>query len=67
LADNNVTDTEFNEAVMNCLPALPWTASETDIGERRDFRDARMFTVEEKKQGKSSKRFSHQYSVVRPY
>jgi len=50
LADNNVTDTEFNEAVMNCLPALPWTASATDIEDRRDFRDTRTFTVEEKKQ-----------------
>jgi exoribonuclease R len=51
LADNNVTDSEFSEAVMNCLPELPWTPEESDLEDRREFKDIRIFTIEEQKQG----------------
>jgi protein SSD1 len=54
LADNNVTDSEFSEAIMNCLPDLPWTPSESEIEDRREFKNTRIFTVEEQKQGKLS-------------
>ncbi|KAG2187329.1 hypothetical protein INT44_005015 [Umbelopsis vinacea] len=50
LADNNVTDSEFSEAVMNCLPELPWTPEEADLEDRREFKDVRVFTIEEQKQ-----------------
>ena len=51
LADNNVTESEFSEAVMNCLPELPWTPEESDLEDRREFKDIRIFTIEEQKQG----------------
>lgn len=51
LADNNVTDTDFSEAVMNCLPELPWTPEASDLEDRREFKDIRIFTIEEHKQG----------------
>jgi exoribonuclease R len=47
LADNNVTDSDFSEPVMSCLPELPWTATDEDIADRRDCRDLIMFTLDE--------------------
>jgi exoribonuclease R len=47
LADNNVTDSDFSEPVMSCLPELPWTATDEDITDRRDCRDLIMFTLDE--------------------
>ncbi|KAF7731437.1 hypothetical protein EC973_000245 [Apophysomyces ossiformis] len=43
LADNNVTDTEFSEAVQQCIPSPPCQFS--DDG-RRDLSDTRMFTID---------------------
>lgn len=44
LADNNVTDSEFSEAVMGCLPTLPFSM----VGDesRRDLRDSVTFTID---------------------
>lgn len=47
LADNNVTDSEFSEPVMSCLPELPWIATDDDVADRRDCRDQVMFTLNE--------------------
>lgn len=47
LADNNVTDTEFPEAVMECLPSLPYTMDDETIAKRRDMQGVRVFTLTE--------------------
>lgn len=44
LADNNVTDSEFGEAVMACLPSLP--AQLPDTNDRRDCTNMRLFTID---------------------
>ncbi|KAI7885645.1 RNB-domain-containing protein [Lichtheimia hyalospora FSU 10163] len=45
LADNNVTDTDFPEAVMGCLPSLPYTVDDETIAKRRDMQSVRVFTI----------------------
>ena len=39
-------DDGFNEEVLECLPSLPWKASEADLADRRDFRDHRVFSID---------------------
>lgn len=47
LADNNVTDSEFSEAVQSCLPSIPFNLVAEDS--RRDLRDDTfVFTVDPK-------------------
>ncbi|KAI9320685.1 hypothetical protein BX666DRAFT_1852183 [Dichotomocladium elegans] len=46
LADNNVTDTEFSDTVLECLPKTPYPLESEDLEERRDMRDIRVFTLE---------------------
>lgn len=47
LADNNVTDTEFSEAVRQCLPSIPYEISAEDLEGRREITDVRIFTLAE--------------------
>lgn len=45
-ADNNVTDSDFSEAVQSCLPSIPFNLEETDAS-RRDLRhDTVTFTID---------------------
>ncbi|KAI7887119.1 RNB-domain-containing protein [Lichtheimia hyalospora FSU 10163] len=44
LADNNVTDSEFGEAVMACLPSIP--AQLPDTSDRRDCTQMNLFTID---------------------
>lgn len=44
LADNNVTDSEFGEAVVACLPSIP--AQLPDTNDRRDCTNMRLFTID---------------------
>ncbi|KAI8150195.1 hypothetical protein BJV82DRAFT_662281 [Fennellomyces sp. T-0311] len=46
LADNNVTDTEFSEAVNGCLPAVPYQIEAESLENRREMKDVRVFTLE---------------------
>ncbi|OZJ02681.1 hypothetical protein BZG36_04053 [Bifiguratus adelaidae] len=46
MADHNITDTEFGEAVLKCLPAAPWSIPESEKSARRDFSGDTMFTVD---------------------
>ncbi|KAI9495438.1 hypothetical protein BDB00DRAFT_813360 [Zychaea mexicana] len=46
LADNNVTDTEFSEAVNGCLPAIPYQIEAETLEKRREMKDVRVFTLE---------------------
>lgn len=47
-ADNNVTDTDFTEAVKSCLPSIPFTMLDTDPS-HRDLRDDTLtFTIDPK-------------------
>jgi protein SSD1 len=48
-ADNNVVDTDFSEAVYNCLPPQTFEASvdtPSSINRRRDFTSVRCFTID---------------------
>lgn len=45
LADNNVTDTEFADTVMECLPSIPYTIDADTLSARRNLCDTRMFTL----------------------
>lgn len=45
LADNNVTDTEFADAVMECLPSIPYTIDADTLAARRNLCETRMFTL----------------------
>lgn len=45
LADNNVTDTEFADAVMECLPFIPYTIDADTLAARRNLCETRMFTL----------------------
>ncbi|KAI8978961.1 hypothetical protein BDB01DRAFT_852185 [Pilobolus umbonatus] len=47
LADDNVTDTPFNQNVENCFPALPFEPP-VDVS-RRDLRDLIILTIDPKK------------------
>lgn len=44
LADNNVTSTDFSEAVKLCLPPIPSELPNT--ADRRDYTDTRIFTID---------------------
>jgi protein SSD1 len=46
LADNNVTTTAFGEKVEKCLPELPWSIPEKELGRRRDLRNDCIFTID---------------------
>lgn len=46
LADNNVTDTDFSEAVMQCIPPSPFRFTLPEDGSRRDMSDHRMLTID---------------------
>ncbi|KAF7725621.1 hypothetical protein EC973_009500 [Apophysomyces ossiformis] len=46
LADNNITDTEFSDQVMKCLPSIPFEFNEIPDETRRDLRDIRTFTID---------------------
>ncbi|KAI9270490.1 hypothetical protein BDA99DRAFT_501927 [Phascolomyces articulosus] len=46
LADNNVTDTEFSDAVNNCLPSIPYQIEAETLENRREMKDVRVFTLE---------------------
>ncbi|KAI7848162.1 hypothetical protein BDC45DRAFT_541277 [Circinella umbellata] len=46
LADNNVTDTEFSEAVHSCLPSIPYQIEADTLESRREMKDVRVFTLE---------------------
>ncbi|RUS22900.1 hypothetical protein BC937DRAFT_95258 [Endogone sp. FLAS-F59071] len=46
LADNNVHDVEFSEAVLKCLPPIPWVIPEKEYTTRRDLRASRIFTID---------------------
>ncbi|CAF0742440.1 unnamed protein product [Rotaria sp. Silwood1] len=39
LAENDILHHEFPEAVLDCLPKLPWTITEEDLANRVDLRD----------------------------
>ncbi|CAF1622070.1 unnamed protein product [Rotaria magnacalcarata] len=39
LAENDILHHEFPEAVLDCLPKLPWTITEEDLVNRIDLRD----------------------------
>ncbi|KAI8098895.1 uncharacterized protein BX664DRAFT_354405 [Halteromyces radiatus] len=51
-ADNNITDTDFSEAVYNCLPPGDFEASvdnnTSTTNKRRDFTGVRCFTIDPK-------------------
>ncbi|KAI8329738.1 hypothetical protein BC941DRAFT_384356 [Chlamydoabsidia padenii] len=52
-ADNNITDTDFSEAVYNCLPPSDFEASvegttTPTVNPRRDFTKVRCFTIDPK-------------------
>jgi hypothetical protein len=46
LADNNVTHTEFSDQVNKCLPSIPYDFTPIPAEGRRDFTDARVFTID---------------------
>ncbi|KAE8269781.1 hypothetical protein A4X09_0g2548 [Tilletia walkeri] len=47
LKDSLASVTEdFGENVLKCIPPLPWTIPEREYEVRRDFRDARVFTID---------------------
>ncbi|KAI9492332.1 hypothetical protein BDB00DRAFT_883467 [Zychaea mexicana] len=48
LADNNVSELPFSDAVMSCLPANAATCelSAAELKDRRDYTDQRMFTID---------------------
>ncbi|SCV73957.1 BQ2448_6387 [Microbotryum intermedium] len=48
LKDCNFSNDEFSEAVVKCLPPIPWSIPERDEQPevRRDFRDQRIFTID---------------------
>ncbi|RUS28502.1 hypothetical protein BC938DRAFT_481810 [Jimgerdemannia flammicorona] len=46
LADNNVHDVEFADAVLKCLPLLPWSIPEKEYITRRDLRTSRIFSID---------------------
>lgn len=37
---------DFSDNVLKCVPPLPWTIPEREYETRRDFRDARVFTID---------------------
>jgi DIS3-like exonuclease 2 len=39
-------DDQFTGDVLACLPKVPWTASESEIQSRRDFRDECVFSID---------------------
>lgn len=38
--------TAFNESVIKCLPAIPWTISDAEKEVRRDYRNNTVFTID---------------------
>ncbi|RHZ68375.1 hypothetical protein Glove_295g26 [Diversispora epigaea] len=47
LKDNNVSSEEFNENVIKCLPATPWTISDKELETRRNLTSTtRIFTID---------------------
>ena len=59
LADNNVTDTEFSEAVHSCLPSIPYQIEADTLESRREMKDVRVFTLENANaEGKNKKKTS---------
>ncbi|KAI8379477.1 uncharacterized protein BYT42DRAFT_568944 [Radiomyces spectabilis] len=46
LADNNVTDVDFSDAVKDCLPPIPYDFADCPDGSRRDLRNTRLFTMD---------------------
>ncbi|KAI9276816.1 hypothetical protein BDA99DRAFT_567729 [Phascolomyces articulosus] len=48
LADNNVSEQPFSDSVMSCLPStvLNNELSATDLKDRRDYTEQRMFTID---------------------
>ena len=46
LADNNVSEAPFSDAVMSCVPAAAAAAAEPALEGRRDYMGLRMFTVD---------------------
>lgn len=45
LADNNFAIEPFSDALIRCLPSLPWTPAEESIATRRDLRGIRSITI----------------------
>ncbi|OZJ05296.1 hypothetical protein BZG36_01948 [Bifiguratus adelaidae] len=46
LAENNVDDSDFSPAVLQCLPQTPWRIPQQQYKIRRDFRAGRIFTID---------------------
>ena len=48
LIENDINSRPFAEAVLACLPPLPWSFSEQDLlqNQRKDLRHLRVFSVD---------------------
>ncbi|KAI8374594.1 uncharacterized protein BYT42DRAFT_576921 [Radiomyces spectabilis] len=46
LADNNFSDDPFSEAVLQCLPGLPWSVDQESLRGRLDLRETRCWTLD---------------------
>jgi protein SSD1 len=46
LKDCNFSTEDFGDAVVKCLPPMPWSIPEREIETRRDFRSFRIFTID---------------------
>jgi protein SSD1 len=46
LKDSNFSTADFAEAVLKCLPPIPYSIPPRELEIRRDFRDTRLFTID---------------------
>uniref|UniRef100_A0A061SEE0 Dis3-like exonuclease 2 n=1 Tax=Tetraselmis sp. GSL018 TaxID=582737 RepID=A0A061SEE0_9CHLO len=46
LAAEGIVEADFPQDALDCLPAIPWSISEDELAKRRDFRPARVFTID---------------------
>lgn len=46
LAENGIDVTPFSAEVEACLPPVPWAIPESEVAVRRDFRPARVFSID---------------------
>ncbi|KAI7906919.1 uncharacterized protein BX663DRAFT_426539 [Cokeromyces recurvatus] len=46
LEDNNIDEKAFSKKALKGLPKLPWSIPQSEIDNRRDLRDIRIFTID---------------------
>ncbi|KAJ3355871.1 hypothetical protein HDU83_002519 [Entophlyctis luteolus] len=46
LLENNIVWSDFSEEVLECLPKTPWEIPQSEYSIRRDFRSARVFSID---------------------